>query len=490
MKFLFRTVCSLFTISVSVFLLAVGMALIGCGEVEDPLTTPTQPDNRVPGILGETKRPEVTAAAPQAPGVGVPFVKKVRYYADWKLTKEVASVVAPGTTLFVKVVFSEPMQHIAADDKKARPILYYKVDNTLTRFRVAQHRARGADFVSGDAKPLGNGTDDYICKVKVPDNGVFTIAVGKKSVDQQGKTLAAFYTHKEKLLVRLVETAVIPGTPNEKDFIGRVLTPDVPSRTRERVAPRIGAPPIAGVIVTITSGPRSGEQIMTNQDGQYIFHDVEGDKLRLHVEKGGFEPKEVTVHRLEPTQLSDRTISRHYIDPQNTPGNILIGHRWPDEVRFILKETKVVDDLLFVRSDVSSNWGGGYKSGVAILYTKNVSRLSDILGVIAHEIAHAHQHAVAPLIPASRRGDQFIFGYTDDWDSTLEARAYAEARDKDWERFGKAKYDIAYSPSLLESAAEFSAYYWSIGRWNRDIHSDLRRVAPNRLKWAEEWLTK
>ena len=227
MKFLFTTIRYLFTIYVSVFLLAVGMVLIGCGEVEDPLTTPTQPDNRVPGILGETKRPEVTAAAPQAPGVGVPFVKAVRYYADWKLTKEVASVVAPGTTLFVKIVFSEPMQHIAADDKKARPILYYKVDNTLTRFRVAQHRARGADFVSGDAKPLGNGTDDYICKVMVPESGVFTIAVGKKSADQQGNSLAAFYTHKEKLLVKVVETAVIPPIPNEKDFIGQVFTPNI-----------------------------------------------------------------------------------------------------------------------------------------------------------------------------------------------------------------------------------------------------------------------
>ena len=58
---------------------------------------------------------------------------------------------------------------------------------------------RGEDFVSGDAKPLGNGTDDYICKVKVPESGVFTIAIGKKNADQQGKTLAAFYTDKEKL---------------------------------------------------------------------------------------------------------------------------------------------------------------------------------------------------------------------------------------------------------------------------------------------------
>ena len=486
-----RTIRHLFTIYVPVVLLAIGIALIGCGEVEDPLTTPTQSDNRVPGILGETKRPETTAAAPQAPGVGIPFVKEVRYYTDWKLTKEVASVVPPGTTLFVKVVFSEPMRHIAAGDKKARPVLYYRVDNTLTRFRVAEHRARGEDFVSGDAKPLGNGTDDFVCKVTVPESGVFTIAVGKRSTDLDRNTLAAFYTHKEKLLVKLVETAVIPATVSETDFIGQVFTPY--TGRRRRVNFRMEAEPIAGVIVTIISGSRSGEQIMTNQDGQYIFRGVEKDELHLRVEKGGFELKEVTVHRSEPTQLSNGTTPWVYKDPQYTPGNILIGHRWPDEVRFIFRETKVVNDLLFAISDAPSQWGGLYGAGVALYYSKNVHGASNILGTIAHEIAHARQQAVAPPIPIRRGSNQLTHGHIDSWDDTPEAHAYTEARRKDWRRFGKAKYDtLTGYTSLLENAAEFCAYYWSIGRWDRDnnIHSDLERVAPNRLKWAEEWLTK
>ena len=230
---------------------------------------------------------------------------------------------------------------------------------------------------------------------------------------------------------------------------------------------------------------------MTNQNGQYIFRDVEGDELRLRVEKGGFEPKEVTVHRSGPTQLSDGTISRLYKDPQNTHGNILIGHRWPNEVRFILNKTRVIDDLLFVRSNIQSNWGGMHSEGVVVLYTKNVKKAVDIFGIIAHEIAHAHQRLISPLVPASRGSQLLVFGPSGNWSNTPEAKAYAEARKKDWERFGKAKYDtIPGYTSLLENAAEFSAYYWSIGRWNRDIHSDLRRVAPNRLKWAEEWLTK
>ena len=230
---------------------------------------------------------------------------------------------------------------------------------------------------------------------------------------------------------------------------------------------------------------------MTNQDGQYIFHDVERDKLRLRVEKGEFEPKEVTVYRSGPTQLFDGTISGLYKDPQNTPGNILIGHRWPDEVRFILNKTKVVDDLLFLRVSAPNDWGGHYMNGVAKIHTKNVSGTANILGVIAHEIAHAHQHAVVPLIP-TRDNRLFKFGDINDWKDTPEGEAYTEARRKDWEKFGKAKYDTfpGYSSSLKESSAEFCAYYWSIGRWNRDIHSDLKRVAPNRLKWAEEWLTK
>ena len=278
--------------------------------------------------------------------------------------------------------------------------------------------------------------------------------------------------------------------PGAQDFAGFVYTPNIPT-IRRRGLPRVEAQPIAGVIVTIVSGSRSGEQIMTNRSGQYIFRGVEEDELRLRVEKSGFESKEVIVHRSGPTRLFNGTISKLFKDPQNTPsGNILIGHRWPDEVRFILEKTRVVDDLLFVRVSEPNDWGGNYINGVAMIHTENVRGTDNILGVIAHEIAHAHQHAVVPLIPTADVR-QFKFADINGWENTSEGKAYAEARRKDHKKFGVAKYEtIGYSANLKENAAEFSAYFWSIGRWNRDIHSDLKKVAPNRLKWAEKWLTK
>ena len=53
---------------------------------------------------------------PHAPGADTPFVKEVAYYKDWQLTKSLSGPVRPGTTFFIKVVFSEPMTFKAADN--------------------------------------------------------------------------------------------------------------------------------------------------------------------------------------------------------------------------------------------------------------------------------------------------------------------------------------------------------------------------------------
>ena len=184
------------------------------------------------------------------------------------------------------------------------------------------------------------------------------------------------------------------------------------------------------------------------------------------------------MYRLNPTKLSDKKTPPFFKDPQLEPGNILIGHRWPDEVRFILKETKVVDDLLYLNKPAVNKPLGVYKYGVVMLYATNQKSHGFTL---AHEIAHAHQHA---LIPINSTPDLFA------WTRTKECEAYIDARKKDWEEFGKAKYDTnSYFSYLPESAAEFCSYFWSIGRWEKEIHNDLKKKAPNRLKWAQEWLT-
>lgn len=196
--------------AILLFLIVVMMVTAGCGE-----ETPIEPSLvEEPATLGELKVPEdAVAAAPALPNAGLPFVKEMSYYKDWKLTKEVVDTVAPGTTLFVKVVFSEAMQHIVADDKSARPVLYHKTDKKLTRLHVAKH---GAKLQDGDAKPKGKGTITFIGKVTMPDSGVFTVAVGKLSADLDGNTLAAFYTHKEKLQVEEPDT--VPPTVTEVTY--------------------------------------------------------------------------------------------------------------------------------------------------------------------------------------------------------------------------------------------------------------------------------
>ena len=144
-------------------------------------------------------------AAPQAPqDTDAPFVESVSFYKDWRLTQPIDTAIAPGTTIYTKIVFSEPMKLKVADDNTARPVLYYQVGGERIRYRIARRGAGGADFVSGDAKPLRGGTDDYICKFTLPEGatGKITTMVGRLSTDRSGNTMERFYTHPVRLTLR------------------------------------------------------------------------------------------------------------------------------------------------------------------------------------------------------------------------------------------------------------------------------------------------
>ena len=245
---------------------------------------------------------------------------------------------------------------------------------------------------------------------------------------------------------------------------------------------------MANVTVTIMAGLRTGENTLTDQDGQYTFQHIGTDKLHLRVEKKGFEPKEVTVHRRRPTVLFG--VNPNYgADFQENPGNILIGHAWPREVRFILQETLVVPDLLYVEGGippVDVDIGGFYGSGVVVNYSERVGRFLGkvtVLGVVAHEIAHAHQHAV---VSVDGRGS------TREWENTPEGMAFIEARRKDWEEVGRARYDdLPGYNTHLENAAETCGHYWSVNRWGgKPAYGKLEIEAPNRFRWAGQWLNK
>ena len=148
-----------------------------------------------------------SAAAPAAPQVpqeaGAPSVKSVGYYQDWQLTQPIDTAVQPGTTIYTKIVFSDPMKLKVAADNTARPVLYCQIGSKRIRYRIARHGASDVDFVSGDAKPLQRGTDDYICKYTIPEGatGEFTAMVGKLSADTRGNTMESFYTHSVRLTI-------------------------------------------------------------------------------------------------------------------------------------------------------------------------------------------------------------------------------------------------------------------------------------------------
>ena len=282
------------------------------------------------------------------------------------------------------------------------------------------------------------------------------------------------------------QTSVEP-IRNPGDFIGQVFAPNPEDRQ-----PRPDAQPITGVTLTIASGPRTGESVTTTPSGYYRFQNVTEDELHLRVEKEHFEPKEVKVHRSRPTILANGDVPNYTRDPQQHPGNILIGHRWPDEVRFILEETPVVHDLLYVedgRLPKGTDLGGFYSRGIVVMYSYQYADWKDVaglLGTFAHEIAHAHQHATVSVDgSASIRG----------WHDTPEGRAYEEARRKDWEQVGKSPLDNTYgigrgvAVALEETAAETCAHYWSVDRWGgRTAYGLLEVEAPNRYKWAEKWV--
>ena len=272
---------------------------------------------------------------------------------------------------------------------------------------------------------------------------------------------------------------------DQRDFSGYVLVPKV---NREVYPIRMGAvrpfsQTISGVTVTIMSGERSGENTITDQNGQYIFKNVQEDELHLLVEKEYFESKEVIVHRSRQTILASGDVPNYGEDPQKTPGNILIGQALPDPVRPILQQVPMVYDLLYIEVDLLGKHGGLYDSGVIAVDSNQILEWHGVggaFGNFAHEIAHMRQHAI---VSVDGSGDLH------NWVNTPEGKSFAEARQKDLSEIGKSEIDrIPAFSSLVENSAEICAYYWT-GE-SRPHYRNLRATAPNRYTWAQEWLKK
>ena len=417
-----------------------------------------------------------------------PTVIEVGYYADQRMTEPLEGVITPETTIYTKVVFAESIQYAVGEDENARPNIFFEVGSGHAQYRIVPRTTAYVNLESGDARQHESAENIFICKyvTQAIDLGqMFRTYVG--DMIEQGESLRImFYVHTNDIPENAGNT-IVNWQPD--DFVGQVYVP-APIDGE----PRSMARPISGVTVTIISGTRQGESTLTDRNGRYLFTNVEQDQMHLRVEKEHFEPKEVIVHRSRPTSLSNGDTMDYWKDPQKEPGNILIGQVWPDEVRSIFEETLVVRDLLYIQSGTPPEGKedkvirGLYGRGVIILFSNVHSQTyvngdGTVLSTFAHEIAHAHQHGRVAIDGGISRAQN--------WVDTPEGRAFAEARRKDWATVGKAGYDFHGFISDYENAADTCSYYWGLSRWGAvSKYGNLEETAPNRFKWAEQWLKK
>ena len=126
---------------------------------------------------------------------------------------------------------------------------------------------------------------------------------------------------------------------------------------------------------------------------------------------------------------------------------------------------------------------GLYWGGVIVVENSNC-----LLYTIAHELAHAHQHAIAVR-------EIELIATPHDWENTSEGKAYAlKAWKKDWEEVGKFLYETGRYLTPVENMAIIAGTYWNIeGKFDTQlcfITTNLEKEAPNRFRWAQEWLSK
>lgn len=151
-------------------------------------------------VVAEEETPEpVAPPEPVEVVVTPPTVLEVAYYRDWQLTQPLTGTIRSGTTVYTKVVFSEPMQHTVSDGADALPALSFLINGKPVQYRMQPHGASGEHFQSGDCKPLHGGTDDYLCKytytMQADDDRAFTLHAGAVSVSANSIPLTADYTH-------------------------------------------------------------------------------------------------------------------------------------------------------------------------------------------------------------------------------------------------------------------------------------------------------
>ncbi len=418
-------------------------------------------------------------------------VVDISYYLNPDFTEPITDTAYVGDTVYTRVEFSKAPPVVVAGDGSALPHLSSTARSGAFQYRVVPPHT---PLESGEAKPYQNTDHIFICKYVIR-GGDFADTFRSHALHGtvSGAPLPVrFFEYTGEIPANVGETIT---TSDPTDFVGQVYTMRI---TELRETDRNNSVPLAGVTVTIASGPRQGEHIVTDRNGRYRFLNVPGDTLHLRVERHHFEPKEVIVHRSRPTALANGIVPNYPGDPQRNPGNILIGQVWPEEAREFLERNLVVHDLLYVDfgSIPITVASGNYTRGLVAVFASgsiNWNRPIEVLAVFIHELVHAHQDAVAFI-----HSDGFIH----DWVNTPEGRAFVAAKEKDVAGAYTIWFDHVpyYRDSDLENAAETVAVYWTIEhQWEgartpiwggHQVGKTLQELIPNRYQWCEEWIKK
>ena len=177
------------------FLFTLGLLFLalGCGPDGSDILRSSDILDLTQTLLGETK--ESTDDKPESQvsvSLDTPDAVEITHYSDQKLTKQIASEVREGITVFTKVVFIKDAPYVVADDSTARPDIRYVLSRTdgskvERRYNVV---ARGAadDFLSADCRPL-EGTKVFVCKYTLPVSDFTEFSVNVLGIVLDGTSL-------------------------------------------------------------------------------------------------------------------------------------------------------------------------------------------------------------------------------------------------------------------------------------------------------------
>ena len=236
---------------------------------------------------------------------------------------------------------------------------------------------------------------------------------------------------------------------------------------------------VARARLTVLGGILHGRTAVTDAEGGFSFPDYplcaldspECRVRRFRVEKQGYETREVGAN--DPYYRRELGDSGTLRSPRYK--RIVIGHEWPvdpghPQFERMRRTVPAMNPLWYVRvAEPLFNAIAYYHAGVIAIGPR-----AAVWTTIVHEYCHAHQDWAT---------DPNRFNIMD-WEQSPQGQAYAEAAAADH----AAGY--TYPPWRSRGPVEEAATVCAIFGYDSPTFptNDLREQAPNRYRWAEEWL--